>query len=185
MHTNVCVLRSGGDFAPEHVVSLSKMVPDLVCLSDVDIKGVNCIPLDTDWPKWWAKMEAFNTKKIEGDILLIDLDTIVINYPEIPDCTTVLQDFYMPTLMGSGFMYLVESDRNMCYNIFARNPDRHMADCRTRRKMGDQGFLNPLIGNSNKWGRNIVSWKKHCQDGIPDYADVICFHGKPRPWDVS
>jgi hypothetical protein len=50
---------------------------------------------------------------------------------------------------------------------------------------GDQGFLMPLIGKSARWGCNVVSYKVHCKRGIPRGTDVICFHGKPRPWDVT
>ena len=184
MVTKVCVLRSGGDFRPEHVQRLAKQVPGIVCLSDVPVDGVPCIPLAHGWPGWWSKMNAFGPV-LEGDVLLMDLDTLVIRMPELPDVTTVLSDFYRPHLMGSGLMYLTAADRARCWEAWMRDPAGHMRRCVTREAWGDQGFLHPLIGHRARWGDNVVSWKLHCKQGIPERADIVCFHGKPRPWDLG
>jgi hypothetical protein len=182
--TPVCVLRSGGDFRAEHAQRLARQVPGLLCLTDIMEPGVACVPLQHGWPGWWSKMEAYGPA-VDGDILLIDLDTLVRRMPVMPSSTTVLPDFYRPELMGSGFMYVTEGDRALVWEEFTRNPGAHMQRCRTRTCWGDQGFLMPLIGSAPRWGTNVVSWKVHCKNGIPDWADVICFHGKPRPWDVG
>lgn len=182
--TPYCVLRSGGDFLPEHVQRLASQVPGLVCLSDVPVSGVPCIPLESDWPGWWAKMEAFSPR-IKGDVLLIDLDTTVIRIPEMPSETTVLKNFYRPWLIGSGFMLLKEEDRERVWNNWVIDPEDHMRRCQTNEVWGDQGYLLPFFGTARKWGRNVVSYKLHCRYGIPKRADVVCFHGKPRPWDIG
>lgn len=182
--TPVCVLRSGGDFRPVHAQALAQQVPGLVCLSDVDVPGVPCIPLAYDWPGWWAKMCAYDAHVFGGDMLLMDLDTIVLRMPELPNVTTVLPDFYRPHLMGSGFLYVTEADRARIWDEWMRDPAAHMARCVTAAAWGDQGFLHPIIGATGRWGSNVVSWKVHCKAGIPETADVVCFHGKPRPWDV-
>ncbi|MEA1909917.1 MAG: hypothetical protein U9M89_02770 [Patescibacteria group bacterium] len=39
---------------------------------------------------------------------------------------------------------------------------------------------------------DVVSYKAHCCEGrnprrfksIPEKAKIICFHGKPRPWEI-
>lgn len=179
----VCILKTGGDYRPEHVKRLAGMVPGLVCLSDVDVPGVECRPLLDNLPGWWSKMEAFGPS-VSGDMLLIDLDTTVLRVPDLPTETTVLDDFYRPRLMGSGFMYVTEADRALVWAEWRKDPAKHMKRCVTREAWGDQGFLMPIIGNRARWGKNVVSWKVHCQKGVPEWADVICFHGKPRPWDV-
>jgi len=28
-----------------------------------------------------------------------------------------------------------------------------------------------------------VSYKVHCRAGVPAGARVVCFHGRPKPWD--
>ncbi|MHC4270459.1 MAG: hypothetical protein ACYSTS_18650, partial [Planctomycetota bacterium] len=34
-------------------------------------------------------------------------------------------------------------------------------------------------------GTKIVSFKHHCKNGAPKDAEIVCFHGKPRPKDVG
>lgn len=184
MVTKVCVLRSGGDFGPEHVQWLARQVPGLACLSDVDVPGVPCTPLAHCWPGWWSKMEAYGPA-IDGDILLIDLDTVVLSLPEIPTETTVLRDFTEPSVMGSGFMYVTQADRERIWEAWIADPERHMRENMRWPKWGDQGFLQDIIGGSAKWGSEVVSYKVHCQRGKPDDAQVVCFHGKPRPWHAK
>lgn len=183
--TPACVLRSGGDFGPEHVQWLARQVPGLVCLADVPVPGVETVALQHDWPGWWAKMEAYGPA-IDGDILLIDLDTVVLRLPETPTETTVLRDFYAPEVMGSGFLFVTAADRARIWEAWLANPAKHMRDNqRWPEAWGDQGFLRPLIGDAAKWGDNVRSYKVHCTGGVPAGTDVVCFHGKPRPWDVQ
>lgn len=182
--TICCVLRSGGDFRPEHVQWLARQVPGIVCLSDVPVPGVPTRPLKTDWPTWWAKLEAFGPS-IQGDMLLMDLDTVVLRMPGLPTETTVLSDFNRPEFMGSGFMYVTAADRARVWKAFTADPQCHIArNTRWPDAWGDQGFLMPLIGSSKRWGQNVRSYKIHCRNSLPDGTDVCCFHGEPRPWNV-
>jgi hypothetical protein len=183
--TNVCVLRAGKDFTPEHVQWLAAQVPGLVCLSDQPVPGVPTIALRRQWPGWWSKMEAFDAALIAGDVLLIDLDTVVFDLPALPRATTVLSDFYRPHLMGSGFIFVTAADRARCWHAFTTAPQRHMQECVTRERWGDQGFLHPLIGHRARWGSEVRSYKVHCQHGVPAGTRVVCFHGRPRPWEVA
>jgi hypothetical protein len=32
---------------------------------------------------------------------------------------------------------------------------------------------------------DVVSYKYHCQSGLPDKAKVAVFHGKPNPYEVN
>jgi hypothetical protein len=185
MTTLLCVLRAGKDFTPAHVQWLARQVPGLRCLSDQPVPGVDTIPLHVDWPSWWAKMAAFDTSLIPGDVLLMDLDTVVLELPALPTETTVLSDFYRPRQMGSGFMFLTEADRARCWEVFTVDPKRHMRECVTRERWGDQGFLAGHIGNAARWGDEVRSYKVHCRGGVPRGTKVVCFHGRPRPWEVA
>lgn len=122
---------------------------------------------------------------LSGDVLMLDLDTVVLGLPEVPSETTVLQDFTHPELMGSGFMFVTDGDRARCWEAFTEDPDRHMRECSAWPKWGDQGFLQPLIGHSAKWGDEVRSYKMHCRRGVPSGTKVVCFHGQPRPWGVK
>lgn len=180
-----CVLRSGGDFRPEHVQWLAAQVPGLVCLSDVDVPGVETIPLRTDWPKWWAKLEMFGPS-LEGDVLMIDLDTVVLKLPEIPQRTTVLRDFYQPELIGSGLMFVTAEDRSRVWEAFNQDPAGIIASCQKWPRWGDQGFLMDHLADAQRWQdvAKVYSFKAHCTGRVPIDAEVVCFHGEPRPWEV-
>lgn len=182
---NICVLRSGGDFGPEHVQRLAKQIPDLYALSDVSVEGVPTIPLQYDWPTWWAKMELFRPD-IKGDLFFADLDTLVLKMPELPSVDTVLTDFGDPTVIGSGLMYLTEATRARIWEQWIKCPQAHMEN-HVKWPAGDQGFLLKFLKNANKWQlrSRVYSWKVHCKKGIPQDAEIVCFHGNPRPWDIG
>jgi len=182
--TPVCVLRSGGDFLPEHVQWLARQVPGLVCMTDTPVDGVQCIPLQHDWPTWWAKMEMFGPA-LEGSVLMIDLDTVVRELPARPVRTTVLRDFTQPEIIGSGLMYVTAEDRARVWEAWIANPAGHMAANQRWPKLGDQGFLMDLLADAERWqdSEPVYSYKVHCRGGLPADAKVVCFHGKPRPWN--
>lgn len=49
-----------------------------VCLSNVDVPGVETIPLRTTWPGWWAQLEVYNPSLDLGDrVLYLDLDVFI------------------------------------------------------------------------------------------------------------
>jgi len=194
----VCVLRSGGEYKPCHVRALKAQVPDLCALSDVPIDGVDCLPLESGWPGWWSKMEMFGPR-IKGDILYLDLDTIVrgdIDQLRRIGKDTVLSDFYFPERMASGVMYLTEETRAKVWEEWMQCPDRHMQDCS---QGGDQRFLSGFMGHASRWQDElpgmVASYKVHvCRRGSskravgngswPEGCNVLCFHGNPRPWNV-
>lgn len=187
--TRLCCLKSGGEYQAIHVQWLARQVPGLVCITVDQVDGVPKIKPDFDWPSWWCKMNAFSPN-ISGDILLIDLDTVVRG--DIAQFergkTTVLRDFYYPRSMGSGFMYVTEADRERVWRGFIADPERHMRECTTRARWGDQGFLQDYIGKADKWQDvmpgKVCSYKVHCRNTMPT-ADLVCFHGKPRPWQAK
>lgn len=188
------VLRSGGEYRPEHVERLAAQVEkhnpglEFACLSDVAVPG--WIKARHDWPGWWCKMEAF---RLPGPILYMDLDTSVVGdltpLLDVPERFTVLRDFNYPAReMGSGVMAW-RGDTSGLYLLFAEDPARHMAENQTARWWGDQGFIERNTASRAYWQDvapgAVVSWKKHCGHGIPAGARVVAFHGKPRPWEVE
>src|SRR6056297_1694046 len=86
MITVACVLKSGGDFDVRDVWALQEGVTShlhephrFVCLSDVDIEGVDTIPLVHGWPGWWSKMELCRPGAVMGPLLFCDLDMVIID----------------------------------------------------------------------------------------------------------
>lgn len=193
------VLRSGGEYRPEHVERLAaqcaRHAPGVAfaCLSDVEAVPGR-IPMRHGWPGWWCKPELF---RIPGPVLYMDLDTVVAGDlgPLIEAAAreplVVLRDFNPQARdLGSGLMAW-SGDVEWLYREFAKDPQRHMAQNRSGRWLGDQGFLERrLHGEPRAYWQEIlpgavVSWKKHCARGVPSGARVVCFHGQPRPWATS
>ncbi len=191
----LCVLRSGGEYGPEHVKRLQAQLAavgelDFACLSDVPIDGVATIPLRWGWPGWWAKMELFRPD-LRGDFLFLDLDMSIVgsldSFREI-NVLALMRDVYRPGGLQSAIMLLPERDRGLIWQEWIRSPQQWRA---RYRRGGDQAFLERF------WLRKaqrlqdlapgeIVSYKADVDGkGLPQSARVICFHGKPRPWEVG
>lgn len=176
------VLRRGGEYTDEHVDRLRQQCRgySFEAIQDEDMLH--------SFPGWWAKIEAFRRK---GPILYMDLDTLItgplddlFNAVEQHDFIA-LRDFYRPTQMGSGLMGW-RGDMSEIYNTFLTNPEAHMKRCRTTKCWGDQGFIDGVVKQKTYWQDvlpgQVVSYKKH---GVTQDANVVCFHGKPRPWDIG
>jgi hypothetical protein len=164
-------------------------VPNLVCLSDVEVEGVETIPLKYNWPKWWSKLELFSDA-IDGDLLYIDLDTVVLGdlakFEQVGE-TTMLSDFYNPQKPASGLMYIAQADKAAVWNAWISSPEMNMAKKRGRGGIGDQGFLAEVLKPAfwqEKLPSQVASYKVHCKHGVPDGVKVVCFHGNPRPWSA-
>jgi hypothetical protein len=98
--TVVCVLWMGEfldrHYSPDWVLRLRDQVAAhlpqphrFVCLSNVDVPGVETLPLQHGWPGWWSQVEMFEAARDLGDrVLYLDLDvfvtgdlTPIVNYP--------------------------------------------------------------------------------------------------------
>ncbi len=209
LQTVVLVLRTGGEFLPEHVRTLvagiehwwrpKDEVPRIAVLTNapedqyglLGHMGVKLIPLAYGYPGWWSKMELFCPANNNlGDILYFDLDTVVVG--DLEDIAsvrtlTLLQDFYRPTQLQSALMYLPLEDRPAVWESWKRGPKIWM-----RKFRGDQDFLEPGWGDrAERWQAllpgQVVSYKVHVKKKgkVPEDARVVCFHGRPRPWHLE
>lgn len=192
----VIVLRQGPEYRAEHARWIARQLAarvdaPILCLSDVEIGGgVERVPLGSDWPGWWSKMEMFRPD-IAGDILYVDIDTVVTGPLDgIADRgrTTILRDFYIGGgALQSSVMYLTEADRRRVWAAWIREPAVWMKRCHGR---GDQAMLEFVLGDCDRWqdvapGR-LVSYKAHIRTpGLaapPPGTSLVVFHGDPRPW---
>jgi len=64
----------------------------------------------------------------------------------------------------------------------------------TQKCKGDQDYMSYIMASHNKthvyWQdlvTGVVSYKRHVQIGLLNGTRprVVCFHGKPRPWEVA
>lgn len=182
--TIACVLKSGGVYTADHVKRLKDNVAKhigehrFVCLSDIDVPCER-IPLKHDWNGWWSKVELFRPNLFDGPVLYIDLDVIVTG-----DLTPLIaKDGFIITTdwWGGKFQSSVMSwnGNQPFYQMFA--PEIH-----TQIEGGDQEFIYRCAPKSRRYPDGlVVSYKAHCQDGLPENARVVCFHGSPKQWEVD
>ena len=139
MVTMVTVARSGGRYdeawverlhrgAREHVGGLARFV----CLTDLplDLPGVAAVPLDHDWPRWWAKFEAFRPGLTNDRTILCDLDTVFSGdataLGEGPG-TLAMEDFFHRGRVSTAIMAFDAGTLGILYDRFAADPARWMA----------------------------------------------------------
>ena len=208
MTTIACVLKTGVwknrhmkiTYSAKHVRWLQGMVTRFcpvpyrfVCLTDTQIDGVETLPLKDNLPGWWSKMELFREFQ---NCFYLDLDTVLVgDISEIvnhPHKFSALRNFSRTPdtkRMGSAVMAW-NGDYRFLYDRFMHAPKRHMAECSSSNKWGDQGFICHELNWAfdrfqDLFPGQIVSYKVHCKDGVPPGASVVCFHGKPKPWDIT
>lgn len=201
----ITVLRQSHEYTPDKVQIVASMIKRhltlshrFICLSDVEVPGVETIPLKHNWGTWYSKFEIFRPDLPKADYsFYLDLDTAIVGSIDSILETAIkdrhdfiiLQDFYRykinPFAMGSGLMFW----NNWCgfdflYKKYVETPITMTG--------GDQSILEKWLA-----GKNIGYWQK-ITNGIGSYKvhvypfgkvsnthKIICFHGVPRPWDKS
>lgn len=194
-----CVLKSGGEYKPEHVNRLAQEVARnlslphrFVCLSDLPGAGYEVAPLEHGWPGWWSKIELFRPGLFDGPVLYLDLDTSItgkIDGIVTGHRFTVLENFWTPGKIGSGLMAW-EGDLSVIYRTFLCDPDEAMRIYVTREWFGDQGFIDansPVKPErwQAKFPGRVASYRRHCLKGVPRGTLIVCYGGKVRPWNTK
>lgn len=180
MLTVACVLRSGGEYTPEYVERLKAGVDanltghEFVCLSDMD--APNRIPLETNWPHWWAKLEVF---RLKGKVLYFDLDTVIHGsiqaFADYPHRFSMLRDFYKPDVLQSGVMAW-DGDYSHLYRL----PD-------TRRytqwpRLGDGAYIREHVEAEALQDLFPGMFRSYKAGGE---GVVTCYHGRPKPHETG
>lgn len=195
------VLRSGGQYRPEHVSRLSAQLhildPEakIYCLTDMDLPplcAAKKIPLVHDWTGWWAKIEMFREGIIPaGPTMYLDLDTDILQNPRTmllcDKGFSMLEDFNYKGLGASGVMFWPDRAPVEVYEAFLVDPEGFIAEYRSMPdKWGDQAFIRNHLPEPNAFfpPGQIVSHKLHCRNGVPDGAKIIAYHGRPKPWEI-
>lgn len=203
----VCVLKSGGDFDHRWVDALERTIWDKVtephrfwCLTDIDNLmlspkiAVLYVRLREGWPGWWSKIEMFRPGLFpDGEpVLFFDLDTVILRdithlAGAIDTDLVLLRDFYrLQTAWGSGVMGWTAGCFTEIFETF-----RHDVRTYTRKFRSDQQFIQCWVPDSqvrfwqDEFPGQLVSYKVHCTEKVPAAAHVVCFHGKPRPHEIS
>lgn len=132
------------------------------------------------WPKIWLHKPGHFK---DGDrILFLDLDTIVCG--DITKIASyrgpfaILRDFYRPDGYGSGLMAWPANKTAPVWDLY-------QSSGRPELEGGDQAWMEMMVPNADRWQDlfpgQILSYKVHCREGLPEDARIVCFHGFPRP----
>ncbi len=205
--TIACVLKSGGQvYDYNYVNALSNAIAKHVtipytftCLTDNPSKFNSnvhkIIKLKHSFPKWWSKIELFRPEIFDdtSQVFFLDLDTVITN--NINDIVSYdgdfcgLRDFYKVVTLGSGLLSWKPNKCHHIYKQFLTKCDYVMANT----PEGDQKWIDSQIKQmdyfQDLYGRKIISWKKDCLNNnkisIPKSASIVCFHGIPKPHEIT
>ncbi len=227
MNHVVCVLKSGVykpwdekdytiEYSPRHVRWLRDQFADQVkaphtftCMSDIDVPGVNVLPLKHNLPGWWSKLEIFENFT---QAAYFDLDTVLIG-----DVSPYIFRDHKFSMAGSLTRRYGYNSSVMCWkgnydfllHKFLEQKDKYIAEYRKPHMWGDQDFIRDMMRFKHPIQRLherspglVLSYKHDVRDkGKPKNGlrrireplrgdwkakpRVVCFHGKPKPFDVD
>lgn len=174
--TVVTVLRSGGEYGPEHVQAMQRQVRrwapasvEFRCLSDVPVPGVQCLPLYHGFPSWWSKMELFAIGV--DDFLYTDLDNIFVGPM---DDLLEPHPFMLQRGGWTALMYIPWDPNRAMWNRFMQNPGRAMA-AKTH-PHGDAGFISSQLP--------FKAWEDELPGQVVNIVELmgppICGRASPR-----
>jgi SAM-dependent methyltransferase len=206
------VYLEGNGFDERYVRNLFNQFPDqekrLLTEHPLDIEGVECISIEGQYDhkrvRTWAKMELFREGVFQSGELVwyFDLDTVFMHtlngqlQMAPKHGFGMLRSFRSKKRFASGIMCWRGGDFEKLWDAFLNSRKELMAKSEELglRAMTEQQFIETQL--MELYGvrpdpiqnvMNIVSWKRDCKETntVPDKADVICFHGKPRPHNVD
>jgi hypothetical protein len=197
----VVVCRHSRDFHLGQAASLKRQFErqagsdwDFICLTDQPSEDWH-LPLRTDWPGWWGILESF---RMTGQPhVLTGLDTLlygdlrpILRLAETcpPSVLYGIRDLGKPSKWASGV--------TVWHGDWSFLADRFDLAEHRRRFRGNQDYTAWAVGQEP--GRHL-GYLQDKVDGIVSYkfglrgkysvppanTRIICFHGKPRPWDVQ
>ena len=200
----VATLRAGNKYSADYVMKLKRAVErhitvphNFICLTD-DPGSVDCntLPIPLNLPGWWGKL-AFFSDLINERILFFDLDTVIVGnidcFANYRGNLAIIQPFYRDTGFASGVLNIGPRAHLHIWERFKADPAAAIHFCQENAdppwNSGDQRWIELNIETADYWQSllpgQLVSYKVHCQTGIPKNARIICFHGKPDPHEVD
>lgn len=197
---SVCV---GDKYSDDYVYRLQAMVArnllqphEFYCLTDRAIPDVNCYLTPVDWLGWWQKLHLFEAA-VTGQNLYLDLDVVVTgNLDRLLSRELSMPANWAQSGHGGCQSSVMSWSGDYSYITRAFNPgllDGYRAGnfgfYGPKKLWGDQEFITDLLGDPGKGivkpMPHVFSYKYHCRDRLPADASVVCFHGNPKPADVS
>ena len=171
---------------------------EFVCVTEADINGIVTMKPINDLPGWWGKKNLFSPQVSRERNLWLDLDVVITGSLDglvVPLDGSQLRIGFNWAQSGHGgcqssLMYWEGDAARVIHDEF--DPDIAYWPPRNEPGVlwGDQEWITALR-NSNELSveyfseTDMISYKYHCRDGLPEGAKVVVFHGKPDPHEVS
>lgn len=194
--TVACVLRSGGMYNAVWVRKLRdgfarhlKAPHTFVCLSDVPVPCER-IPLETDWPGWWAKIELFRPGLFPGPVLYCDLDHVCCGPLDAlagdhdPDTVIGWRDTYRRTGVWASNLMWWHADLSFLHADFAASPEALMAQYASMPRLGDQAFIAARV--------QTAAWQDILPPGVVEHygqhsddVAMLLTTGRPKPQQIT
>lgn len=194
--TVACVLWMGKfrgrRYSPEWVRRLRNMVARhldrphrFVCLSNVDVDGVETIPLPDGLPGWWAKLALFR-EPLGERTLYLDLDTLItgdlgeiVGYPS--PFALMPPSYVFGKGKPAGGVGVVDRYQSSCMVWDAGQGERlwagFYASVRAQYR-GDQDFIGDTLPGLDTMPPGWFRKLKDCQSGPPEGVKVVL----SMPW---
>jgi uncharacterized Rossmann fold enzyme len=165
-----------------------------VCFTDDPIglnEGIEVEALPVNLEGWMNKLYLFKRGVFtEGRVLFLDLDTTLCGridkIAQYDGEFAMLRDFYRPDGYGSGLMAWQAGFGSEIW-------ERYETAGFPIVQGGDQAFIDQVFEKTDYkpdvlqdlFPGQIVSYKVHCTMEVPVDANIVCFHGNPRPHEVQ
>lgn len=228
--TVVCVLKSGlwkprqdrdysVSYGAHHVQWLAEQFAckiatphRFVCLTDIEIPGVETRPLQDGLPGWWSKLEIFREFR---HACYVDLDTVIVGdvsrYLFAPHRFTVSAGI---NLMRNGAinssLMCWEGDFSSLYYGFMKRRERIIETYTCNAQWGDQGYIRDAARGrisfeyfQSRFPGSVLQYKRDFLCTTPErpyksvYSPVkletdwqstpriVFFNGELKPWQVD
>jgi hypothetical protein len=228
VNTLVCVLKSGVfkpwtvkdytvQYGPHHVQWLRdqfaaqlKTPHRFICLTDMEVPGVETRPLRDDLPGWWSKLEIFREFDSAS---YVDLDSVVIGdiSPWLFNQYRFLMSAHLTKRHGVNSSVMSwNGSMRWLYEAFKADKERIMKTFVVHGRWGDQDFIRetytakrgPIDKFQHHFPETILSYKHDILNkGMPlrfgsrkrvplrkDWLQkprLVCFHGAPKPYEID
>jgi hypothetical protein len=205
--TIVLVLRSGGDFSFRDVELLSRHIkgkwqseqrPRIICLYDKASSAYNLgelqiLPFNPGVLGTWSRIHLYSPEMEQyKPFLYVDLDTAIIksvenifNLVQDPSKFITLEDFWQRGQLATGLVWF-PADCKITQQVWKNWKPEHATGSRMDNYLRRQGVRADLY-----WQQitdTVYDFKpidKKLLNYIPGNANLICFHGKPRIFQVA
>ena len=179
----VACVKVGNKYGNEYVTNLKAGVErhltvphEFVCITDAPIDGIKCIEAPDNLPGWWCKIFLFKPGLFPQGAFYLDLDVVVVG--DLTPATqvtefTLIKDWWLPGF-NSSVMRLTGNE-----DLW----DKFDPNARAKYYMGDQHFISEMMPDAETFPPEwFPSYKANrCQDGPPNDAMAVIFHGEPKP----